>query len=345
MGRDLQAESTCVVDEHYALIGGVIAGGRAADVEVRDGVIVAVGSVDPSAERVDVKGSWIAPAFIDRHVHLAYLPQAEQMAAGGVGAAVDLASPIGFLGAGLPLELLWAGPMITAVGGYPTQSWGRNGYGLEVSTAAEAEAGVDDLHQRGAGVVKIPITAPPVLDDALVTSTVGRAHGLGLKVATHALSDAEAARAAQLGADVLAHTPTASLSEATVDAWSQRAVISTLAAFGGRADTVSNLAKLRASGAVVLYGTDFGNTRTPGIDAAEIDLLLAAGLDAPAVVAAGTSTPASFWGLTRVGRVEVGASASLLVLPRDPMVDATALVSPTRVFIQGVAYADGAPCQ
>ena len=54
-----------------------------------------------------------------------------------------------------------------------------------------------------------------------------------MKVAAHAISDAEALRAANTGADVLAHTPVEALSEATLSAWSNKVIVSTLAAFGG----------------------------------------------------------------------------------------------------------------
>src|SRR6185436_1172042 len=126
---------------------------------------------------------------------------------------------------------------------------------------------------------------------------VEEAHARGLKVAAHALSDDEAARAARAGVDVLAHTPVAALSKKTIALWSDRAVISTLRAFGGSKTALSNLRALRDAGATVLYGTDFGNTTTPGIDGNELELLTQAGLDGAAILDAGTSTPAAFWGL------------------------------------------------
>jgi N-acyl-D-aspartate/D-glutamate deacylase len=54
--------------------GSVVDGtGRApfsADVGIRDGRIVAVGSIDEAArERVDARGAWVTPGFIDIHTH------------------------------------------------------------------------------------------------------------------------------------------------------------------------------------------------------------------------------------------------------------------------------------
>ena len=109
----------------------------------------------------------------------------------------------------------------------------------------------------------------------------------------------------------------------TVEAWAGRAVISTLSAFGGA--TGENFKKLRAAGATVLYGTDFGNTQLAGISGEEIDLLLAAGLDGQAIVTAMTSAPAQYWRLDRQsppgpGLLVVGGVASFMIVAADPRV-------------------------
>jgi imidazolonepropionase-like amidohydrolase len=155
-------------------------------------------------------------------------------------------------------------------------------------------------------------------------------------VASHALDDGEAAAARSAGIDVLAHTPVAPLEADTVAAWSGGAVVSTLGAFGGSNTTLSNLAALKAAGATVLYGTDFGNTRTPGVDGRELALLTEAGLTPAEVLAALTSAPAAYWGLTDLGAIEVGKAASVLVLPRDPLVDPTVLAEAEQVWLDGV---------
>src|SRR5205085_1917566 len=101
--------------KHLVLRGGRLPGGAPADVEVEGGRIVAVGVVASESDVVDVSGRWLAPAFIDSHVHLAYLPMGPEMVAGGVVAAVDLAAPETFLAEDhAPMKLLASGPMITA---------------------------------------------------------------------------------------------------------------------------------------------------------------------------------------------------------------------------------------
>jgi imidazolonepropionase-like amidohydrolase len=311
--------------------------GRLVDVLIEDGRVAAVGDLSRAgATVVDLEGHVLVPAFVDSHVHLAYLRMPEELADGGIAAVVDLAVPLGELhGDQGPLRVIQAGPMVTAVGGYPTQSWGAGGYGVECADADEARTAISQLVAAGAGVIKLPVTDDPVLDESALQAAVDAAHGSGLPVASHAMSDDAAALAAQVGVDVLAHTPTGSLTDATIAAWSDRAVISTLAAFGGSDRAVNNLRALHDAGTTILYGTDFGNLRTTGIVEEEIHLLQEAGLTGAEILAAGTHVAADWWGLEGLGRIEVGAPASVLVLDSDPEEDPTALARPVQVWIGG----------
>jgi imidazolonepropionase-like amidohydrolase len=311
------------------------------DVLVREGRIAALGA-EATAQAgffaVDHTGMFLAPAFVDSHVHLSYAFDAQTLAAGGVAMAVDLAAPIESLAMSTaPLRLLGAGPMITAVDGYPTQTWGAGGFGLEVDGVADVRAAVDAVIAAGAGVIKVPIGDAPELDDTELRALVERAHARGRKVVAHALADADAMRAASADVDVLAHTPVEALSDATVQAWSGRAVISTLDAFGAQPTTIENLKRLREAGCTVLYGTDLGNTGIPAIDHNEIDALRAAGLSGADILAIGTAIPASFWGFTGGGVIEVGARASFIVVEADPREDPQTLTEPVAVYIDGEA--------
>lgn len=328
----------------FVLRGGTVLGpegATVADVEVRGGLIVSVGDgASPSTRVIDVTGRWIVPAFIDSHVHLAYLPEGDALADNGIAGAVDMAAPESFLSAShAPLRVLASGPMVTAVGGYPTQGWGRDGYGLECTDAADAVAAVDRLVAAGAKLVKLPVTGDgeDQLSDDVLAAVVAEAHRLGVKVASHALGDEDAARAAAAGVDVLAHTPTEALSTTTVAAWSGRTVVSTLAAFGDTSTTRANLAALSEAGARVLYGTDFGNAREAGINADELRGLSGAGLDGAAIVASGTWDAAAYWGFDDIGTVAPGKAASLLVLDADPRIDPSGLATPRAVYIDGRA--------
>jgi predicted amidohydrolase YtcJ len=311
-------------------------GGAAVELGLLDGRLVEPASLGEGTLSQDLGGAYVVPAFIDSHVHLAYLPEVSAMADGGVAGAVDMAAPIPFLATDhAPMRIKAAGPMITAVDGYPTEAWGRDGYGLECADGAAAVAGVQSLHSAGAALIKIPITNPPVLGEEEIAQATAEAHRLGLKVASHATSDEGTAMAARAGVDALAHTPTAEISDTTVALWAGKAVVSTLYAFRS-SHAPGTLGRLRAAGATVLYGTDFGNTRRPGIDPDELALLMEAGLDGAAIIEAGTSAPAAWWGFEELGSLEAGKAASFLVLGGDPLADPLLLASPAQVWLDGV---------
>jgi|GEM_PF-595183 len=329
-----------------ALTGGTVVGEGVRTVLITGTTITAV--LPPEApfeasSTVDVAGKWLVPSFIDSHVHILYRPGPTSLARGGLGAVVDHAAPQAIFadtfdvdGAGVALQVLAAGPMVTPLNGYPTQSWGSNGYGLECADLPAVEAAIDSLASQGAQLIKVPVGIGPGFELPVLSGLVARAHQLNLPVSTHATSDNAASDAAEAGCDVLAHTPTQALSPATVDAWASRAVISTLAAFGGSTTTQGNLIALQEAGATVLYGTDYGNTSYAGIDPAEINLLESAGLTPEAILASGTSSPAQFWGLDDLGAIAPDKRANILVLSADPLADPSALSNAEQVYLSGV---------
>lgn len=272
-----------------------------------------------------------AAAVIDSHVHLSFLPATEQLARAGVVAAVDLGAPIETVGKGAaPLAaLVQAGPMLTRPNGYPINAWDPGGFGHSCGDPMCVEAMLAAIEAHGGRVLKI-VGGEDGLAPELVTVAVAAAHRRNMKVAVHALGDGPARFAATQGCDLLAHTPTEPLSDETVAAWKGRAVVSTLAAFGGRPETVDNVRRLRAAGVTVLYGTDLGNTQTAGVNGDELRLLAEAGLDGPAIVAAMTTAPAEYWGLT--GALGDG---TYVRLARDPTSDPAAYLEPLQVWIDG----------
>jgi imidazolonepropionase-like amidohydrolase len=198
-------------------------------------------------------------------------------------------------------------------------------------------AAVDRLADAGAALLKLALDDfGPQLEPSVQRAAVEEAHRLGLKVAAHALGDATAAAAAAAGVDLLAHTPVSPLGPTTIRAWRGRTVLSTLAAFGGGPAALANLRALRDAGVAVLYGSDFGNGAVAGLDAAELALLEEAGLDGAAVLEAGTSAPAAFWGFPSLGALAPGRAASLLVLDEDPRRAPATLGRPRAVYLDGV---------
>jgi imidazolonepropionase-like amidohydrolase len=299
-----------------------------------DGANVELAVVGDRITRVgDGRGTtWLWPPIIDSHVHLAYWPVADQLAESGVAAVVDLAAPERMLGASSPIHVIGSGPMLTRVAGYPLESWGRDGYGAGCGDAACVTATIDRLAAAGARVVKLALDDHG-LDPALVPIAIEAAHRRRLVVAVHALSNASAKLAGTAGADLLAHTPVEPLATETIAAWRGKAVVSTLAAFGGNDAAIANLRALRAVGVTVLYGTDLGNLRDAGPSRDEVAMLRAAGLDDAAITEAMTTAPARFWGLPF--HLAAGAEATFLVLDRDPRSEAEALLAPDQVWIRG----------
>jgi len=322
------------------VLTGARVNGVATDLWVEGGRFVADDGAGPAAgdRVVALDGAWVLPAFIDSHVHLTFRPRAEALAAGGIAAGVDLAAPRASLGAESgPVRLLGSGPMITAPGGYPTQSWGSDGYGWVVASADEAVEAVHALADEGAGVIKVPLAHGPRLPDETLRAIVEAAHGRGLRVAAHAMGAEDARQAAEAGADLLAHTPAEPLPADVVALWSGRAVVSTLRAFGASSSAVANLGALHEAGCRVLYGTDYGNSAVDGIDPAEMALLEVAGLTPDEALAAATTAPAAYWGWGDLGSLQPGAAASFVVVDGDPRQDWAVLGAPRQVWIDGAA--------
>ena len=332
-----------------------IAGGRLLDAQgtrpaalaVDAGRIAGEARNPPAGARtLDASGLLLLPAFVDAHVHLSVAGNVVDVAAaelrGGVAAVLDLGEPERILpiSAG-PLRVRFAGPLLTAPRGYPTQSWGANGYGLELATADDARTAVQRLAKAGARFVKLAFDRRfPVLDAEVARSAAGEAHRLGLRVAAHALDVDAARRALAAGADVLAHTPVEPLPDDLVREVAARKlwVISTLHAFGGTAGALDNLRRLRAAGVRVAYGTDLGNQGTaPGIDAKELELLASAGLSLREVIAAATVASAELLGEADLGHLRRGAAASVIGVPEAALQDARLLAHPPLVLIDGAA--------
>jgi len=295
------------------------------------------------AKTVDASGLLLLPAFIDAHVHLSVAGKFEDVAAaelrGGIAAVLDLGEPERTLPLlAPPLRVQFAGPLLTAPRGYPTQSWGANGYGLELTTPDQARAAVQRLAKAGARFVKLAFDRRfPLLDPEVARSAAQEGHRLGLRVAAHALDADAVRRALAAGADVLAHTPVEPLPEELVrEAGARRLwLISTLHAFGGTSGALENLRRLRAAGVRVAYGTDLGNQDTaPGIDAEELGLLVKAGLSMREAIEAATAAAAELLGERDLGHLRKGAAASLIGVPEAALQDTRLFAHPTLVLIE-----------
>lgn len=297
-------------------------------------------------------GCWIGPGIVDAHVHLAFGAVDECLPAGLVGVR-DLGAPLAAArdwrrsSAGTVVAV--AGPILTAPGGYPSQSWGADGFAEFVSSPDEARRAVHELCADGVDVVKLALEPGPdgwpVPGPDVVRAVVDAAHDAGRAVVAHALTADMVCRALDGGVDELAHTPTELLPGDVVErvAAAGVAVVSTLQTFfcgGDGTGAAANAAALHAAGVELRYGTDLGNAGTvPGVDPRELDRLAAAGLGRLGALRAATEASARAPGIRgRSGRLVVGEPAALVLLSADPIAEPEAWRAPLAVLADGLLH-------
>ncbi len=310
---------------------------RDAAVAVEGGVLTYAGPAarSPSAEDIVEVDGFLMPAVADRHVHIR-LSDPAAVLMGGVTAVRDLAWPADDIFALADASempsfngpvIRAAGPMLTAPGGYPTtDGWAPAGTGLEVHGAEDAARAVAALADRGAAAIKVSLNAEsgPTPSDAELSAICEAAHGRSLPVTAHVQGIGQAERALGAGVDELAHTPwTETLSERLLEGLARSTrIVSTLdiLSYGEVTPELrtasDNLARFRAAGGTVVYGTDLGNGPIPpGIDVREALLLNeAVGMTPEDVLAAMVA-----------GRLAAGAPADLIALGRNPFEELSAI--------------------
>jgi imidazolonepropionase-like amidohydrolase len=330
-----------------------------------NGRIAAIGTRDDVDLPADISmlggaTTWVGPGIVDAHVHLAFGGPRE-LAAGGVTAARDLGAPLeratAWRSGDDPLvgsaRIAIAGPLLTAPDGYPSRSWGADGFAAFVGDGAIAMTVVRAL-AASVDVIKVAIepAGGPTPDEDTVRAVVEAAHEMGLAVTAHALT-VDAVRVALAGGvDELAHTPVERLPPALIDGIAAVGVgvVSTLQTFvagGVGASAVENAAALYAAGVTIRYGTDLGNTGTsPGVDPRELELLAKLGMGRDGALVAATVGAAGAPGLAATGttgRLVVGGPADLVVLAGDPLEDPDQWASPVAVLVAGRAIANRPP--
>ncbi|NMO53146.1 amidohydrolase [Actinoplanes sp. TBRC 11911] len=255
---------------------------------------VPVGSIPQGARRRVFPGT-LLPGLRDAHVHSG-LVDLGVLRAGGIGAVWDLGSVperVAELagragGAKLP-RIRYAGPFLTAPGGYPSdRGWAAVGSWRAVQSAGDAVDAVGEARAAGATLIKVTAHAGgPRLPLSTLTVIVEAAHNAGLPVVVHAEGAGTVVEAYESGADILAHTPwTEPLDPGLVRACAQRMRwISTLDIHGWGVPTpeqntaIGNLRRFLEYGGSVRYGTDLGNgPLPPSVNPREIRALQSAGL-------------------------------------------------------------------
>lgn len=319
------------------------------------GAVAAMGPDIALPEGLPVLGGescWVGPGLVDAHVHLAF-GGPEEAVHGGVVAVRDLGAPLeravawraagGRAGGGARVAV--AGPVVTAPDGYPSRSWGADGFAVFAADAGQAAAVIADLAAGGVDVVKValePAGAAPVPTPAVLRAVVGAAHHFGLPVTAHALTVEMVRRAVEAGVDELAHTPVERLPEELIERIAAAAipVVSTLQCFfSGRNghSAGANAAALFRAGVKLLYGTDLGNAGTrPGAEPRELERLADAGLGRLGALRAATEGSACAYGMDAgTGTLTIGRPAALVLLAADPLLEPGVWRAPRAVCADG----------
>lgn len=329
-------------------------------------VAAGTGLALPAGTRVlDAGGGFVVPALIDNHVHVldriaGRERDLESWLEAGVGTLVDCGSTLAALSGRRDDEaaprgprVLASGPILTAPGGYPLL--GAAGMpGLEVADSSQAARAARRLLAAGSDLLKVAVEAGftsdvgespawPVPDRATLEAIAAAAHAGRRTVRAHLTHGDELRLALAAGLDGAAHTPIETIPDALLRRAVDRGwILVTTAALwretpAHQATVLDNLRRWVAAGGRIALGTD-APAFHPGWGAPrlEIETLAAGGIPAAAVLKAAT-----VWGAAAVGRegeigsLEPGALADLVVLPRDPRLDATALLEGVAVVSAG----------
>lgn len=227
------AKDTSVPDDALIISNGTVIDGTGAP-PIADGVVVVQGDrivtvgeaaafeIPQSARVVDAGGGTIMPGVVNSHTHGTADPAVRRaFLIDGVTSVCNLGSSLdqlpGFAQVSSPegpaARGFWAGPIITAPGGYPGPVYGSQ-FSYEVGTPGEARDAAADLLDRGASMIKIAL-APgdandpwPVLDLERVRAIVDEAHGRGVHVRAHAIEPYLVEDIVlPAGVDVIEHSP------------------------------------------------------------------------------------------------------------------------------------------
>lgn len=237
---------------------------------------------------------------------------------------------------------------------YPFEAWktadGVDGVRKRVRELARA--GADFIKFDAGGGLHYPDVW--LYTESEMKAIVEEAHNFGLPVAAHAHGREAILRAVRAGVDTLEHgtfvddacieemlkhdvtfVPTLSIMHDTIAHGPQWGHSSTTAEKYKRLDHTRQAAvrKAYAAGIRIGLGTDSSGWVAPhGSNGVEFGLLVSAGLTAMAAIQAGTSNAARALRLSdRIGTIEPGKVADLVLLTVDPTRDIAALGDPKNV--------------
>lgn len=295
----------------------------------------------------------------------------ERAVRAGVTSVVDLGGSItlrsyldGFCGpSGATLGRAFvSGPIITAVGGHGTEPFFDDSVAVTVAGERLCRDAVKRAVSGGASVIKLAIdgtTTVNRLSTAEITAIVEEAHAHGLRVAAHAHFDKQAiADAIHAGCDVIQHACALDPVLLARMARDGIALCPTLLvhtvirerpqAYGGPSSPLSRavaatyashrrlIREAAEAGVTLVAGTDAGMRGVHfGNLVLELRELIACGISVGEAIACATRNAADAYNLGRVGSIQRGYVADMLILPGDPMANLAEFENVQTILVGG----------
>lgn len=255
-------------------------------------------------------------------------------------------------------RMLVVGPVFTAPAGHPSGTifkddpWARSEHCVEVDNPAQAREQVQRVAAKEVDAIKLVYQSVSVADDSKKDAQTGKlrkdvmqaiieeSHRLNLRATVHTGHEEDAIEVVQAGADGVEHGVADAVLATDRLADMLRAhnafYVPTLRIMDhvGNPQALTfakqNLKHLFDKGVRVAVGTDTqgGWEKTPpGLNTIqEMELMVEAGLTAEQVIRAGTRDAAEHLGLLdKLGTVEAGKIADLIIVDGDPLKDISAL--------------------
>lgn len=232
-------------------------------------------------------------------------------------------------------------------------------------TPEELLLGIQDMIQRGAGLIKVGATGfrpdgaqfPSMSREALDVA-VRAAHDAGLKIAAHCHGFEGTLLAVEAGIDSIEHgtyvdEPTVRLMAEkgtymvpTMSTWDARERLAIQAGlskdqmadvYDRKENSIASFKRALQAGVIIATGTDAGGSPARhGFVAREIELMVDNGMTPQAALEASTRVASELLGVQdQVGTIEVGKQADMVLIDGDPHSDIGALKNIWAVFQGG----------
>lgn len=355
---DLHSEEKPLFLTNGILIDGVSNESRKIHaIEINDGKIIRIHEMSEDSVQLhgyvlDCEGLYLVPGLINSHAHVSILTRSQRQALlkAGVTTVFDFGSILGDIQAlsqheqqedllGKP-RIYYAGPVITAPGGYPIPVYG----GSSALTLENEEKAYNEvsrlLDDEGCYFIKVAMTdrhpnAWPTLTTEILQNITITAHQRGAKVAVHLVSAVVLEEAISIGIDLIGHPVFGNITIEMAQQMKQQnmAYIPTHQMMYHLAQSQipdyltevnktwqSNIDLLRDIGVPILLGDDIGNEVIPiSLMINEMLWLKSLGMPEMEVIKAGTSVPARIWNVSSLGSIELGKTADILGLYESPL--------------------------